>query len=517
LLLAAGPARGQDALTVPASSDVYRRLEAVSAFFPVPLHLGLRPQSRRSVKRAVERLEAAVRRSSADHPRREWALRELERITAGFAAEDGSSPAALTAWQAVGFASNARIAAIDSNGLGTLDAREHAFSPMRWGMDSPDGGVLSLQPTASAATGRYALLAMPALDLTAADSAAGADVFIRRAYARARLSNVALRLGLDEMLWGQAPRGALFISGHAPAFPAITVSSDTAFVLPWLLRYAGPVQAVLMLADLGPTQTPSHARLAGWQVSIQPWSRFELGVAVLTHTGGQGGPPATFLERVVDLFPVIDALAPHPADLQISNKIAGGNLRWRIPELSGLDVYYELAIDDFDGRRLAGSFVDDFGHLIGARVARGPVVWRAEWHRTSIRLYEHAQFRSGLTYRQRLIGSPLGPHARAGYIAAEFPLGHDGHARLALSDERRDPSQYTVAVSGERDRGFRFIRLSDDPDFRRLQAVAEIERDLRGFAVNITAGANRAWRNGGAARLEWLGQIGVRSRTLSLF
>jgi hypothetical protein len=179
-------------------------------------------------------------------------------------------------------------------------------------------------------------------------------------------------------------------------------------------------------------------------VNIQPWTRFELGVAVLVQTGGNGAPPATFIERVVDLFPAIDALAPQHADLLFSNKIAGGNLRLRFPELSGLDVYYELAVDDFDGRRLRSSMVDDAGHLLGARIAVGEAVLRGEWHRTALRLYEHAQFVSGMTYRQRLLGSPLGPH-RAPAMAA-----WNGRCATARSPASPSPTSIAIRVSTRR-------------------------------------------------------------------
>src|SRR5213075_2244052 len=232
-----------------------------------------------------------------------------------------------------------------------------------------------------------------------------------RAYARVVSHNGALRAGLDEMRWGQSPAGAMFGSGNAAALPAITIGTDTPVTLPWLFRLAGPFRITGMLADLGAGQTPRHDKLAGWQASIEPWSRFELGVSVLAQTGGVGSPPASFLERFVDLFPVIDALAPQHADLQISNKLAGGNLRLRFPELSGLDLYYELQIDDFDARRLRSSLVEDAGHLLGLRlpllVGGRQLAWRAEWQRTSLRLYEHAQFISGVTYHTRLIGNPL--------------------------------------------------------------------------------------------------------------
>lgn len=499
---------------MPPSSAIHRRIEAISAFFPVPVHLGLRPASRRAILAIVERLQRVVDAASPQHPRRPWALRELGLLRDHLARD--SLAGVRAAWRLDAYASNAPPVRIDSNGLGALDAIEGSFARDRRGLPSPGGLAGHLLPTVAASGRRFALLLEPEAGLTADSTGTRGTVRLHRAFGRAVVGNVAIQAGSDHRVWGQSVHGPLFVSEHAAPMPALSVGTDTAITLPWLFRYAGSVQGTMFVADLGPTQVPDRARLAGWQVNIHPWSRFELGVAVLAHTGGKGAPKATFEERIIDLFPAIDALAPQHADLQFSNKIAGGNLRMRFPELSGLDLYYELAIDDFDGRRLASSMVDDAGHLLGARIAAGPAVVRGEWHRTSLRLYEHAQFRSGLTYRQRLIGSPLGPHARAGYLSLELPALHGVASTLVVGDERRDPSQYTVTVSGERDRGFQFIRITDDPDVRRTFLLGTVEGAMGKVGLRVRHGVSRSWRNG-TARNEWLSRVELRSHLLPLF
>lgn len=520
LVLLGASALEAQSFTVPASSDAYRRLEAVSAFFPVRgLHLGQRPMSRRELTRVLSALERTVEASARRSSRRTWALIELQRLRAGLGVGDTASvPRVQTAAFGQVHASDARTERIEPNGLGLLDAITNPFARRRLGWPTSPGVTATVAPTiAVSSLSALGVLAQPRFSIEGNAGALRGDLDVHRAYVRAVLSNVAVQLGADELLWGQAPAGALFISGNASPFPGLVVGTDTAFTMPWLFRLAGPVRMTGVLADLGPSQDPPHARLAGWLVSIQPWSRFELGVSVLVQTGGNGGPPATFLERVVDLFPAIDALHPAAADLEISNKIAGGNLRLRLPELSGLDVYYELAIDDFDGRRLKSSFIDDMGHLLGARIAGGPVVWRTEYHKTSLRLYEHAQFRSGTTYRRRLIGSPLGPNARAAYLGVEWDLAGNTRAVLTVGDERRDPSQFTVTVSADRDRGFRFIRLTDEPRLRGLRASLALERTLPAGALRLAGGYHRAWRTGQPARHEWLGQVSLLTHALPSF
>lgn len=528
MLLSAAPLVAQSAATIPASSGVYNRLQSVAALFPVKgVILGERPLSRREVARVVDLLSRTVDSSAASPRRIRWARTELDAVRAALSdrrdvVRDDRGVAALS-WRADVMRSNASFERIEPNGLGAIDAVGHPFIAGRDGWPMVEGTISTLSPTLVAGTQTsLALVAQPMASLTSEREGGWvAERLFHRAYARGVFHNAALSVGAEEQRWGQSQVAPLFLSGNAQPIPAISLSTDTAVTLPWIFRRVGPARAIIFLADLGATQVPDHARLAGWQATVQPWARFELGVSVLVQTGGSGGPPATFFERVVDLFPVIDALAPQPADLQISNKLAGGNLRLGFPELSGLEFHYELQIDDFDGRRLRSSMVDDAAHLLGLRlpllVGDGQLALSAEWHRTALRLYEHGQFLSGSTYRQRLFGSPLGPHAAAGYLTASWRWSRYRTIEATLADERRDPALYTVLISGPRDSGWQFLRLTDDPDFRRRRAVVSLDHDLPVGSVTLVAGYNRAWRTGSAGRTEWLGLVSLSSRRLAAF
>jgi Capsule assembly protein Wzi len=519
LLVISGALHAQRAATIPASSDVYDRLEAVAARFPARgVHLGHRPMSRGAVARVVARLTQSIESSGAARAEdRRWALEQLDYVSRAVEDEPSGAQPVIPrfTWRAAEMTNNAPREAIQPNGLGIIVASTQAFGSLHQGEPAGWGTTVEIVPTGVVGLGRHlALVAEPHIGLMSLrETDSSLALYGSRVYVRGVAGNVALEVGSDDRRWGQSPDGALFISGNAAPMPAIAVSADTAFTLPWLFRYAGPLRATIFLADLGRHQVPSHARLAGWQVSMQPWSRMELGVSVLAQTGGNGGPRATFAQRLVDLFPIIDALSPAHSDLQFSNKLAGGNLLVRIPELSALELYYELQIDDFDARRLKSSLTDDAAHLLGVRLptrlTNGELTWRAEWHRTSLRLYEHAQFLSGVTYDDHIIGDPIGPNAAEALLGATWQRTPVRSFNVSVVDEWRNPSQYTVSSTQPRDAAFRFVRLTHDPDLRRIRVLASDRQLLGRGSIEISAGYNRAWRSGGPGRNEWMGAVAV--------
>jgi hypothetical protein len=223
LLVTAGQVRAQSAATVPASSDVYERLESVSAHFPVRgLFLGERSLSRREVERVVAALSRAIESApSRTAARRAWARQELDAVTAALGDTRGTARTGLTrvgiTWRADFFRSHALPERIESNGLGSIDAVTHPFVADRHGWPTVNGTIATLAPTGVAGWGNSAAMALqPSASLTAMhDGGWTSERFLHRAYARGVLFNVAMQLGADELRWGQSPHGALFISGNA--------------------------------------------------------------------------------------------------------------------------------------------------------------------------------------------------------------------------------------------------------------------------------------------------------------
>jgi hypothetical protein len=267
------------------------------------------------------------------------------------------------------------------------------------------------------------------------------------------------------------------------------------------------VRATAIVADLGRGQNFPHAKLAGYKVSLAPSSRFEIGSGILSQFGGHGAPPLDLGQRFADLFPYITWIHPgsrKSRDKQASNKIAGVDARWRAPELAGLSLFWEGELDDFDPSRLPRLLWDDGSHVVGARLDRlrpdGSLAFDAQLRHVSLRLFEHTQFRSGITYQGAVLGDPLGPNANAGYATLTWRPRPLERLSLGTALERRDPTLYTTSQDSS-GRHFRFVRLESRPVEQRARLELDARRDaLRGLGGSLRVGVDRVTNENFVAR-----------------
>jgi hypothetical protein len=307
---------------------------------------------------------------------------------------------------------------------------------------------------------------------------------------------VAVQAGIDELNWGQGGARSLLVSSNARPLRSVSVASDTAFALPWVLSRLGRWRAGLFVADLGDDQVFPGAKLAAYKVSVTPAARLELGAGLMSEFGGTGAPAMTTRQRAADLFPFVTWLN-EGSDRIASNKIATLDARLRLPELRGLTLYWEAAIDDFDLRRLGSVLTEDTGHLVGLSIARlsadGALSLDVRGHDTSLRLYRHYQFTSGVTYRDQVIGDPLGPERarplRHAHLAAAAPPRH----RPRAGRRGARPVAVDGDVEGEAEENWRFIRLSRGTIERRQRALLGVRTLPLGPGVAALARAARRW------------------------
>jgi hypothetical protein len=488
-----GTASGQATTNVAVQDLTYRHVERLVAEGLVDIvHVGQRPYSRREVariaaeaERNLPRLEAKVSDTTLAAGGRAAFARRLDRARAVLAAlrveygSDGRAGTRLLESAAADWTwTNSPPRVVPFDDLGGINAVTNPFVDYRLGRRYVDGGNIALETT-------HRVRILPNLAAAARvrtwngwaepGDSGGHRLTVEALYGQLAIRNVLVEVGRDHLFYGQGMHGSLSVSGNAPALDMVKVASDLPFRMPWFLRGLGPTRASLFLADLGDRQNFPGAKLVGYKWSFLPSSRVEFGVSVLTQMGGRGAPRASFGERLLDLVPIMDPLFIGDRDIQISNKLAGMDVRVRFPSARGLEWYVDGMLDDFDHRRLASVFWQDAGWIAGLSVPRlrsdGSLHLAMEYHHTGLRYYQHGQFTSGVTFGQRIIGNALGSKSNAGYTRLTWDLGALSSVSLDGAYEWRSNDQYRIQSIDVAEDRWRFVRVETRPRETRARVL----------------------------------------------
>jgi hypothetical protein len=472
----------QASATLAPTDPAHRDLARLAALGYVDtLLLGQRPLTRAAVGRAVR--EARARLEGDAHGATAIVAREiLHRLSADSA---HAAPVRRLALD-LDLIDDSRRALRTDNGLGGIDARIDPFLGDREGRRIGEGATAAIEATGELLVGRYlALVAQPRLWLGSRGQ--DPDATLDRAYARLVIRNVALQVGRDHLLWGQGAEVGTLFSAAGPALDMVMLGHERPFVLPSLLRRLGPTRLSFVLARLDRAQNFPHPYVATYKASILPARWLELGAHLYTKGGGEGGPAASFRDRVSDATHFVDVLFRGDDDYQFSDKYAGVDFRLRIPPAAGAELYGEVMLNDLDFNRFGSSVGEDASHVLGIRLPRvttdGRVDATLELRHTGIRQYRHHQFTSGHTLRGMLLGDPLGPDARGGYLSVGWSPSTWSRVSLDLAREERRGDEYEDVTGGART--IDFERTLARPAERRTRGVAGWEAALRDGALRL--------------------------------
>ncbi|MDO8644410.1 MAG: capsule assembly Wzi family protein [bacterium] len=314
-----------------------------------------------------------------------------------------------------------------------------------------DGHTVALESGHSTYLTKYfSLSGSPRLEVLVPDddaTANDANLVIQNLQGKFNISNFELEIGRDSIVWGQGQNGGLLLSNNARPLDQVKLSNDSPITLPWLFKYLGPSKAAFFVADLGPEQFYSHPLLAGFKLSIKPFSFLELGASQAVILGGSGAPEGSFLEYVGEVFGIrpgigFDTNDVGKSDENLSNRLMGLELRITIPPLRHSQIYYEMFTE-----ACCGVFDQLYGYYGGLYIPRltpsGTVDLRIEWVHTPPVLYTHGAFPSGWTLNQKLLGHNIGPNGDG----IEMEMGVDFSERwqdtttLAFESRGRTPDE----------------------------------------------------------------------------
>ena len=499
---------------VSPDARVYRDIDQLAAAGLIDtLIVGTRPLS----EREILRLLGEARRNLSRNPRaRAWAERSIATDVARYTRNGNRLYDAIGA-EEIGLGSPFRQIERDPNGR--IDATINPLAAYGGGRPLVDGSTSNLETAHSAALGSHLAVSLnPRFTLQfPREGNSTSNIRLQTGAVHALFGNVSIEAGRDYEVFGQSPQGGLLLSENAPPIDMVRIGNDEPFVLPWFLRVAGPIRTSFFVSDLGAKhQIHPHARLAGYHITFLPHPQFEIGVEVADAMGGRGGQAASFSDRVADAIPLIDALFRTHSDFEFSNKMAGGDLRWRVPSWRGFEFYFEGDIDDFDYRRLRSVFLEDGGYIVGTSLSCmmecGRFGVRAEYHQTGIRYYTHNDY--PLAKDGILVGDPLGPRGLGAYVTFDGATAGGSYLSFTSAFEVRSGNQYGSLVTGPGSTGFHFTQTANRPGEKRARELATWVSDSPNgrFSVQLSAGLERVTNSrfvAGDNRTNWIARTGV--------
>ena len=508
LLLPAASAAGQGTTPVAPSDPAYRDVDRLAQLGLLDSTiLGQRPYSRRELARITSLARGQLAAADAEMARRGEAASIVDRLAERFrtASESLSTrpqfvPLDGVALRAVSTDADRR--AFSGTFPSKLEATIDPLSlPRRLGPPAPRGESGALELAQRAEPVRWlSLHARERFELAVPRPGGDADFRsnLLLGGVRARVGNLALLLGREQLAWATTDEEGLFLSADAPALDQLSLAADRPFLLPGFLRVFGPTQGTLVLADLGRSNVRSHSRLLAYKVSVRPRAALELGATFMNHFGGSGAPTASLGDRLIDFLPFVDIFRRHnytdptrPMDVE-SDKLLGVDGRLRIAALDGLTLATQLLIDDFDVHRIPTLFRWDGAQTFSAllpSVAGSAYSLRLSAAHTGVRTYTHGQLSNGITTRGILLGDELGPDAKA-FGATVTWHGEQG-ARVALSGRTELYSRSDYVIIDEMTR-FDLHRLGAVTNELRDRVVASVEYPQPGgLTVVARAGAER--------------------------
>ena len=236
-----------------------------------------------------------------------------------------------------------------------------------------------------------------------------------------------VEFGRDSMWWGQGYAGTLILTDNALPLYMLKVSNPGSIILPWYFSYLGPFKYALFCARLEDDRDFSHTFYGGERLDFKPTQNLELGMSHTFQFGGSGsGSPGTFVN-----YMELISLYKMGGGSDSENHEAALDFRYTMPYLWNAQLYGEWGGEDTGFKSsFRQFFLQDIGYILGMYF---PCI--TPDGRTDLRIeyadnvneggagtkinglwYAHELYISGMTYNGLILGDPLGPDAREGFV-----------------------------------------------------------------------------------------------------
>jgi hypothetical protein len=228
-------------------------------------------------------------------------------------------------------------------------------------------------------------------------------------------------------------------------------------------------------------------------VNLAPARYVEIGFGHAVQIGGEGAPTPSAVDVIGEFF----GFRPAGTDRTSPNKTNHQfeiDLLIRIPQLRGLEMYGNMAIEDY-WKSIKKTLDHGCSYLAGiylpALNPSGSADLRIEYARINPLQYRHSLYSDGWTINQRLIGSDGGPDSHTVYALFRKTISPKLWYGVAFGWDYRKSDTYTELTNPDGTAG-PVVKTASGPTEQRWRGIFEIDwRVLAHAKLHLTAGYER--------------------------
>lgn len=399
------------------------------------------------------------------------------------------------------YSKGSELTIIQNNGAGLIDAKTVPLLSYNRGEGEVDGFYSSaeLDVRGQLSDHFYYLVDPIFLAQKQREGDAFAGAHVRYGYGVFTVSNFALELGRDELVFGPSVNGGLLLSTNPRALDSVRVYNPKPARLPWFFKYLGEWQLTLFGANLGPESVKKYAWMTGYSLNLMPIKWLELGFNHAVIMGGEGTPNLT----AIDVFGEFLGFRPagtSSGSVNKTNHLMGVTMLARFP-WRGLEFYGELNNED-KRDSITRFFMDGSAWLFGFHLPSltNTSSIRVEYTRTSPIHYRHSLYSDGFTLNERIMGSDLGSAAHGVYLQYIQSFPKKFGYKVDLNWDYRSSDIYESEIDPDGTQGDISVIRKGPADQRLRTKVDSWLKFKKDYEVHLIAGYEHAWSCGYVAR-----------------
>jgi hypothetical protein len=309
------------------------------------------------------------------------------------------------------------------------------------------------------------------------------DLVLRRGYLVLGFRGLELQLGKDSQWWGPGYHGSLLLSNNAEPFTMARLTNPRPVLLPWLFRHLGPFGFTLFVTRLEEHRAVPEPYLWGMRLDFKPHPYVEVGLQRTALLGGEGY--SEDIETWVKSVFFVGRNDPgDPSDHRV-----GADLKITLPfRYQPIQIYGEAAAEDIGwhsgtlGAYIAGLYLPRLLSLerVNLRVEYADTY--TDYKQNSL-WYTHYIYRSGYTYKKRIIGHQMGADSDDIFIALKYLLP-SGEAYAWYDRQRHNLSGDIRPTEHEMTVGLK-LRLEEDLRVEGRYTHGEVENTSENGNLNL--------------------------------